>query len=262
MKSNSIQEINITFDHVEKRSTISGQAYVIYLNVKNLRSERSKLFVSPLYTTQKGEEIDIDLWDAGFGNGKEGFTINSETFKKIGCFYWYSKLPQITHGDKLILEAWIENGSTIHEFIFECIDATKNKFKLLSTLLNPVSVGHLSTNGVPKEITHLVERLELIEEKFNISIEGIYATCCFYDLKSFTISSYEVELKFDVIGNGIALDRNFSIRANVYNTQSQLLGTQTTFIRKDQFVGFATQKINISVNQFPMKLRLFPEAGY
>ena len=65
-------------------------------------------------------------------------------------------------------------------------------------------------------------------------------------------------LNFDVTGTTGDIDRGFSIRANAYNTQGQLIGTQTAFIDVRQFMGFESKTIQLDVDHYPTKLRLFP----
>ena len=107
-----------------------------------------------------------------------------------------------------------------------------------------------------QEITGIVERLELMEEKFGISIEGLYATCEKQTWR--VIHNYEIKLNFDVAGTGADLQHSFFIRANAYNAQGQLLGTQTAFIHKEKFMGFESETIQFEIDQPPTKLRLFP----
>ena len=106
------------------------------------------------------------------------------------------------------------------------------------------------------EITGIVERLELMEEKFGISIDGLYATCEKQTWNN--AESFQLTLNFDVTATTGDIDRGFSIRANAYNTQGQLIGTQTAFIDVRQFMGFESKTIQLDVDHSPTKLRLFP----
>lgn len=260
-------EIQISFDSAESATMVGGEgAYIFRFDVKNLHSKRAKIFVSsPIYTTCEGEEIDQDAWLAGLGNGVNGFTLSSGTFKKIGCVYYDSKLPRISKGDKLQLTAWIDGGHLLHEFIFECVDAAAKSFELISSTLESEAVdgtGLVAPSAASNqdedkaEITHLVEQLELMEEKFNISIDGLYATCEKQAWRK--VPNYEIKLNFDVAGTGADLQQSFHIRANAYNAQGQLLGTKTTFIHAENFFGFQSEAIQFEIDHPPIKLRLFP----
>ena len=112
-----------------------------------------------------------------------------------------------------------------------------------------------------KEITQLIERLELLEEKFGIAISGLYATSEFITWKILTPHVHEIKINFDVgSSSGTALDRSFKIHASAYNSAGQLLGTSSANINKDNFLGFASMSIGIDVDQTPEKIRLFPAA--
>ena len=81
------------------------------------------------------------------------------------------------------------------------------------------------------EITNIVERLELLEDKFGIVISGLYASC---DSRPYNIPpNHVVIINFDV--NSLAggeLERSLKINASAYNTAGQLLSTEEAFIIK------------------------------
>lgn len=123
-----------------------------------------------------------------------------------------------------------------------------------ATSSDPVQ-GDAATTKI--EITGIVERLELLEEKFGIAISGLYATCEFKTWK--TPHYYAIVINFDVASStGAELDQSLSIRASAYNSAGQLLGTGSAYINKDDFLGFASMNITLDVDQAPEKIRLFP----
>lgn len=270
MDSNSTAKIQISFNSAGSATLEGGEsAYVFYFAVKNLRSERAKLFVSgSVYTTQEGEEIDQDVWLTGLGNGVHGFTLSSGTFKKIGCIYYDRKLPRISNGDKIMLTAWIDGDSISYEILFECTDAINNEFQFLSSLQAP-RVGSeqglitpAKSVGENSELTHLVERLEIIEEDFGVSIEGIYFTWSMdYE------NRYQVNFNFDVIatnrdrineimtGSGV---EGFHIQASFYNQNGQLICTDKPFIYQEEFPGFYSTSRHAVMDEIPARIRLFP----
>jgi hypothetical protein len=270
MEPNSTSEIQISF-HSAERATMEGGdgAYIFFFTVMNLRPKRAKLFVSPsLYTTQEGEEIDQDVWLAGIGNGGSGFTLSSGTFKKIGCVYYDRKLPRFSNGDKLLLTAWIDASSISHDFLFECTDAPKKKFELLSSSLEPrlATEQELTTpsksGGDNSELTHLVERLEVLEEDFGVSVEGIYFTWSMD-----YANRYQVNFNFDVIAtnrdrvNEImakTINEGFKIQVNFYNQNGQLISAEENYISQEKFPGFCSVSSRATMNQIPSRIRLFP----
>lgn len=263
MEPNSTPEIQISFLSAESATMKSGDgAYIFYFTVMNLRQKRAKLFVSAsCYTTQEGEEIDQDVWLTGIGNGGSGFTLSGGAFKKIGCVYYDSKLHRLSNGDKLLLTAWIDKGSISHEFLFQCTDATSKRFELLSSSLEPRVGDEQGAVSQPtpskKEITKLIERLELLEEKFGIAISGLYASCKYEPYGPY----HDIKINFDLTSlSGGKLERSFNVIASAYNSAGQLLQTGSTRIDADDFMGFSPVSITLHLDQVPDKIRLFPSA--
>lgn len=270
MDSTNTAEIEISFHSAESATMEGGVgAYIFYFGVKNLRPKRAKLFVSPsIYLTQEGEEVDQDVWLAGLGNGVGGFALSSGTFKKIGCVFYKSKLPRFSGGDKILLTAWINGGSINHEFIFECTDARQNEFQLLSSSLEPrvadaqESIAQSISDGGNSELTHLVERFEVLEEDFGVSLEGIY----FIWSKDYQ-NRYQVNFNFDVVAinrdriNEIMaanLNQGFRIQVNFYNQNGQLIASTMDHIYQDSFPGFCSVSSQETMDQIPNRIRLFP----
>lgn len=104
------------------------------------------------------------------------------------------------------------------------------------------------------EITNKVERLELMEEKFGISIDGLYVTCEKIEYGNY---QYVINATFDVSGTGVEIQESLSIRLNAYNETGQLLGIGKAFINED-FMGFDSKDITLHVDQEPARLRLYP----
>jgi hypothetical protein len=116
----------------------------------------------------------------------------------------------------------------------------------------------VSVSPLPKsEITNLIERLELLEEKFGIALSGIYATC---EPRTWaTPVEYGVTINCDVSSSsGGELARNFNVRVSAYNAAGQMIGTTSSYISKDNFVGFESISMTLYLDQPPEKVRLFP----
>ena len=114
------------------------------------------------------------------------------------------------------------------------------------------------SSAAKKEITEIIERLELLEEKFGISISGIYASCEETPWNKPT-GDYRVIVNFDISSlNGDALARSLHICASAYNSAGQLLSKQQSHIDKDDFAGFASIDITLYLDQMPERIRLFP----
>lgn len=271
MDSTNTAEIEISFHSAESASMQGGEdAYIFYFGVKNLRPKREKLFVSPsIYLTQEGEEVDQDVWLAGLGNGVGGFTLSSGTFKKIGCVFYKSKLPRFSGGDKIRLTAWVDGSNISHEIFFECADATHNKFQLSSSSQEPrfVSEQVLATpsksDGGNSELTHLVERFEILEDDFGVSFEGLYFT------RSMDYQNRcQVDFNFDVVAtnrdriNEILTESEWlTIQTSFYNSNGQLISTDKYHISQKEFPGFCSITRQVCMDDVPTRIRLFPVNG-
>ncbi len=109
------------------------------------------------------------------------------------------------------------------------------------------------------EITHIIERLELLEEKFGIAISGLYASC--YYRSNGTPPYHQVIINFDVTSlNGEQLERSLKINASAYNSAGQLLDTSSAYINNEEFIGFGPMSILAHLDQAPERIRLFPAA--
>lgn len=273
MDSTNTAEIEISFHSAESATMEGGVgAYIFYFGVKNPRPKRAKLFVSPsIYLTQEGEEVDQDVWLAGLGNGVGGFTLSSGTFKKIGCVFYKSKLPRFSSGDKIRLTAWVDGSNISHEILFECTDAPHNKFQLSSSSQEPRAANEqvlatpAKSDGGNFELTHLVERFEILEDDFGVSFEGLYFTWSM-DYQN----RCQVNFNFDVVAtnrdriNEILTesgDSGLTIQTSFYNQNGQLISTDKYFIYQKEFPGFCSITRHVWMDDVPTRIRLFPVNG-
>jgi len=110
------------------------------------------------------------------------------------------------------------------------------------------------------EITNIVERLELLEEKFGIAISGLYA-----DRGTARINGVEgfvyIRINFDLTSN--KLESDVWMIASAYNSAGQLLDTHSDVIYAKDFNGFISVSMSLSnLNQIPARIRLFPSASW
>jgi hypothetical protein len=99
------------------------------------------------------------------------------------------------------------------------------------------------------EITDLVERLELIEERFGLRFDAIYAD---YDLER----PYPLEINFDVLSDGQELEDSRSVITSVYNEKGQLIATDTTYVIPGSFVGIESFSRLIDC-ALPARIRIY-----
>lgn len=111
-------------------------------------------------------------------------------------------------------------------------------------------------NKGKKEITKIVERLELLEEKFGVAISGLYAIC---EPRDCATPSYWVTINFDLASlSGGKLERSFAVYANAYNSAGQLLNMSRPCIDANDFMGLQSFSLCLEVDQVPEKIRLYP----
>jgi hypothetical protein len=120
-------------------------------------------------------------------------------------------------------------------------------------------MSEVSAPNKVNEITHLVERLELLEEKFGIAISGVYATCQY--VPNWDPPYYHVIVNFEVASlSGGELKQDLKILATAYNADGQLLEKKWGYLLQEKFLGFSPESITAELNQAPTRIRLFPTA--
>ncbi|MBK7413857.1 MAG: ankyrin repeat domain-containing protein [Dechloromonas sp.] len=167
------------------------------------------------------------------------FYSSSQEFNSI------SELLIANGADPLLSRQGVENSLKIqlHEKEQE-LEALKNNY------------DKNIEDAKPIEITAIIERLELLEDKLGVRFEGVY---CSQIKRSWEIPvDYVIEANFDVIGTGEILNRSFSPTLSAYNVSGQLLNTSTSFINNDRFLGIESIKIQMVCAEAPTRLRLYP----
>jgi len=116
-------------------------------------------------------------------------------------------------------------------------------------------------NGFKKEITHLVERFELLEEKFGIAISGLYATCkpefatCDDEPDEPQPPRYRIHINFDVTSLSEVQLEKLAVNASAYNSDDQLLGEGISICGHQCF---SSESMQFLLDQKPAKIRLYP----
>lgn len=94
-------------------------------------------------------------------------------------------------------------------------------------------------------MTSNVERLELLEE-ISISITGIYANQKWKRGKHQPISRFKLILTSQAATKKKSSTQHFSIRAAAYNELGQLLGSNSEFVDRNEFLGFDSKSMKSS----------------
>jgi hypothetical protein len=108
-----------------------------------------------------------------------------------------------------------------------------------------------------KEITNTVERMEVLEDRAGIRIQGIMATV---ETEANDDGEFCVTLMAEMVASGnIPLGHHVTIDFNAYNEKGQVCGTSSAFIQDDQFIGIGTLNEYIQCKSFPVKLKIIPK---
>lgn len=109
------------------------------------------------------------------------------------------------------------------------------------------------------EITKIIERLELLEDKRGIIISGLYATSEPANRLSDDLEVWWIKINFDVTTTSWdKLERDVWVTASAYNSEGLLLEKRSAGIYADRFMGITSVSIGFSLEQLPEKIRLYP----
>jgi hypothetical protein len=108
-----------------------------------------------------------------------------------------------------------------------------------------------------KEITNIVERMEVLEDRAGIRIQGIMATV---ETEANDDGEFCVTLMAEMVASGnIPLGHHVAIDFNAYNAKGQVCGTSFAFILNDQFIGIGTLNETIHCKSYPTKIKIIPK---
>jgi hypothetical protein len=105
-----------------------------------------------------------------------------------------------------------------------------------------------------KDITHLIERLELFEERLGIRLEGLYAQIS-DDCRWVTVTGEVHALE------GMKLNQNIKIVGAVYDNSGRVLDIVENFVFAAEFYGFKVFRLTIELPPRAniTKIRIYPE---
>jgi len=109
-----------------------------------------------------------------------------------------------------------------------------------------------------KEYIENIERLEIMEEKFGIILEGLNAQMSFYEDDD-TMSDVEIYGEIHA-ANGSTIDNDIEIVATAFDEDGKVIGTGTEYIEQEDF--FALQALSTTISNIisrPVKIRVYPK---
>ena len=110
--------------------------------------------------------------------------------------------------------------------------------------------------GKKTEIVN-VERLEMMEEKYGVSIEGVYAE---YEIVG--EDSFYINVRGEIQSiNGTQLDESIDIIVTAYDTEGKVTATGGTTLDAEEFFGISPFDICTDIIDKPTKIRIYPKSS-
>lgn len=107
-----------------------------------------------------------------------------------------------------------------------------------------------------KEITHCVQRLEMMEDRAGIEIRGLMVSV---DDET-DDGEYQVSIMGEITAtNGSTIDNDIVIHFNCYNANRQVCGTSSTHLSAEEFFGLETLHDTIFSKGFPVEIKIVPK---
>lgn len=100
-----------------------------------------------------------------------------------------------------------------------------------------------------------IERLEMMEDKCGVTLDGVYAEYEVIDRDSKYISVRgEIQAT-----NGTTINKSLSIVVTAYNGNGKVIATGSDYFDADNFFGISSFDITTKVIDKPTKIRIYPK---
>lgn len=107
-----------------------------------------------------------------------------------------------------------------------------------------------------KDITHCVQRLEMLEDRAGIELSGLMVSVDDEPLDG----EYRVSIMGEITASsGTTIDNDIEVNINCYNSSRQVCGTTTAYLSSDDFFGLETLDEAIYSKGFPVELKIVPK---
>ncbi|MDF1871828.1 hypothetical protein [Vannielia sp.] len=108
-----------------------------------------------------------------------------------------------------------------------------------------------------KEVTHCVQRFEMLEERAGIEIGGLMVTV---DDEPDSEGEYKVSVMAEITAaGGSSISADVEININCYNANRQLCGSVSAYLEADNFFGIETLSETVYAKAFPVELKIIPK---
>lgn len=108
--------------------------------------------------------------------------------------------------------------------------------------------------GKKKEIEN-VERLEMMEEKCGVSIEGVFAVFEEHDADSRYLT---VTAEIQAV-SGTTIEESIDVIITAYNSEGKVIATGSDYIDANDFFSLSPIDICIDIIEKPVKIRIYPK---
>lgn len=156
-------EVAVSFDSVEQANMKSGDdAFIVYLAIANKGQKQIRIEL-PLasYLTQKGEEIEQDVWLSGLINGAQGASIRAGAFRKVGLVFFKQKLKSISTGDQLFVSVCQDKPAQRCNYTLRCLDKDAKTFVLIQAELEEVMPVEIPA-VIPEVVAQTADSAEVL----------------------------------------------------------------------------------------------------
>ena len=108
-----------------------------------------------------------------------------------------------------------------------------------------------------KEITHCVQRLEILEDRAGIEIKGLMVSV---DDKADNDGEYHVSIMGEITAtSGSTINNDINISVVCYNSNRQVCGTSSAYLSSVDFFGLETLDTTIYSKGFPVEIKIVPK---
>lgn len=106
-----------------------------------------------------------------------------------------------------------------------------------------------------KEEVENIERLEMMEERFGVSIEGVFA-----EYETLDCGSNYLYVRGEIQAvNGTKLEKSLFVVITAYNAKGQVIATESNYFSADDFFGLSPIDICADIIEKPVKIRIYPK---
>ena len=103
------------------------------------------------------------------------------------------------------------------------------------------------------DVTSLIQRVPELESRAGITLEGVYAS-----IEEPEWDQKTLEVNFDVVAPSGSIRKSIAIYVSAYNRAGELVGTESTTIWDEDFVGMESVSERVTLYDNPSAILVFP----